>query len=59
MKGRSISPIRGILMLIVAVFFLFPLIWIVLMSFETNPDILRSPPQLFFAPTLHNYVALI
>jgi multiple sugar transport system permease protein len=59
MKGSSISPLRGALMLIVALFFLFPLFWIVLMSFETNTDILRSPPQLFFTPTLHNYLALI
>jgi multiple sugar transport system permease protein len=59
MKGSSISPLRGLLMLIVALFFLFPLFWIVLMSFETNPDILRNPPRLFFAPTLHNYLALI
>jgi multiple sugar transport system permease protein len=59
MKGRSFSPLRGALMLIVALFFLFPLFWIVLMSFETNTDILRSPPRLFFSPTLHNYAALI
>jgi multiple sugar transport system permease protein len=59
MKGSSISPLRGALMLIVALFFLFPLFWIVLMSFETNTDILRSPPHLFFSPTLHNYAALI
>ncbi len=59
MKGSSISPLRGLLMLIVALFFLFPLFWIVLMSFETNTDILRSPPRLFFGPTLHNYLALI
>jgi len=59
MKGSSISPLRGALMVIVALFFLFPLFWIVLMSFETNTDILRSPPQLFFTPTLHNYAALI
>jgi multiple sugar transport system permease protein len=59
MKGSSISPLRGALMLIVALFFLFPLFWIVLMSFETNADILRSPPRLFFSPTLHNYAALI
>jgi multiple sugar transport system permease protein len=59
MKGSSISPLRGLLMLIVALFFLFPLAWIVLMSFETNTDILRSPPRLFFGPTLHNYLALI
>jgi len=57
MKAMSFSPIRGVLMLLVALFFLFPLVWVVLMSFETNGDILRSPPRLFFS--IHNYVALI
>jgi len=38
---------------------LFPIFWIFLMSFQTNEDILRIPPSLFFTPTLSNYQALI
>jgi multiple sugar transport system permease protein len=51
--------IRGILLTIVALFFLFPIFWVLLMSFQTNAQILRIPPSLFFSPTLENYAALI
>ncbi|WP_282606057.1 carbohydrate ABC transporter permease [Pelagibius sp. Alg239-R121] len=51
--------IRGLLLTLVLLFFLFPIFWIFLMSFQTNEDILRIPPSLFFTPTLENYVALI
>jgi multiple sugar transport system permease protein len=43
----------------VVAFFLFPLFWILLMSFERNQDILRSPPSLFFEPTVSNYGQLL
>lgn len=59
MKFLTLGPVRGLLMLIVALFFLFPLVWVLMMSFETNADILSSPPKLFFHPTLHNYITLI
>jgi multiple sugar transport system permease protein len=51
--------VRGVLITLVLVFFLFPIAWILLMSFQTNETILRIPPSLFFEPTLSNYVALI
>lgn len=51
--------VRGLLIAIVLVFFLFPIFWILLMSFQTNEEILRIPPSLWFEPTLTNYVALI
>jgi multiple sugar transport system permease protein len=57
------SPIeralRGIAIVLIVTFFMFPILWIVLMSFQTNETILRSPPSIVFAPTLSNYVALI
>ena len=43
----------------VGLFFLFPIFWVLLMSFQTNEQILRIPPSLFFSPTLENYAALI
>jgi len=43
----------------VALFFLFPLVWVLLMSFMGNQDILRSTPSLVFEPTLDNYAALL
>ncbi len=51
--------LRGFLLSLVLLFFLFPIFWIFLMSFQTNEDILRIPPSLTFTPTLENYVALI
>ncbi|WP_029061151.1 carbohydrate ABC transporter permease [Labrenzia sp. DG1229] len=44
---------------IIIVFFMFPIFWIVLMSFQTNETILRSPPSMSFTPTLDNYMAII
>lgn len=39
-------------------FFLFPVFWVVLMSFQSKADILRVPPSIFFSPTLANYKAI-
>jgi multiple sugar transport system permease protein len=51
--------LRGILITLVLIFFLFPIFWIFLMSFQTNESILRIPPSLFFSPTMENYQSLI
>ncbi len=51
--------VRVVLLTIVGLFFLFPIVWVFLMSFQTNATILRIPPSLFFTPTLDNYTALI
>jgi multiple sugar transport system permease protein len=57
------SPIqrglRIVALALVVTFFMFPILWIVLMSFQTNATILRTPPSIVFVPTLENYVALI
>jgi multiple sugar transport system permease protein len=50
--------LRAVLLLLVALFFLFPILWVFLMSFMTNQDILRTPPSPFFHPTLANYGSL-
>ena len=55
-RPRSSS---GVLLTLVALFFLFPIFWVFLMSFQTNDQILRIPPSIVFAPTLSNYAALI
>lgn len=51
--------LRGIALALVVIFFMFPIVWIFLMSFQTNETILRIPPSVVFTPTLENYVALI
>lgn len=51
--------VRGALVALILIFFLFPIFWIFLMSFQTNEEILRIPPSIFFTPTISNYEALI
>jgi multiple sugar transport system permease protein len=51
--------LRGIALALVLCFFMFPIFWIFLMSFQTNETILRIPPSMIFEPTLTNYRALI
>ena len=51
--------LRGLALTLVVIFFMFPLFWIFLMSFQTNETILRIPPTIVFEPTLQNYQALI
>lgn len=51
--------LRGALIALVLVFFLFPILWIFLMSLQTNETILRIPPSLSFTPIIDNYTALI
>jgi multiple sugar transport system permease protein len=51
--------LRGVLITLVLIFFLFPIGWIFLMSFQTNETILRIPPSLSFTPIIDNYTALI
>ncbi len=51
--------LRGIAISFVIIFFMFPILWIFLMSFQTNETILQVPPQLFFEPTIVNYEGLI
>jgi multiple sugar transport system permease protein len=50
---------KAICLALICLFFLFPILWVLLMSFQTNEDILRVPPSPFFSPTLDNYRALI
>jgi multiple sugar transport system permease protein len=51
--------LRGVLITLVLIFFLFPIVWIILMSLQTNETILRIPPSLAFTPIIDNYTALI
>lgn len=61
MNGSSMLErwLRGLALTLVIIFFMFPIVWILLMSFQTNETILRIPPTVTFKPTLTNYTALI
>ncbi len=51
--------LRAVAITLVIIFFMFPILWIFLMSFQTNETILRVPPSVDFTPTLINYQSLI
>jgi multiple sugar transport system permease protein len=57
--SRFEKVLRGVLIALVLIFFLFPIAWIFLMSLQTNETILRIPPSLAFTPIIDNYTALI
>jgi len=63
MSMRKTNPVaralRAVALLLVGLFFLFPIFWVLLMSFQTNQDILRIPPSLFFSPTTENFLAIV
>ncbi|WP_131113338.1 carbohydrate ABC transporter permease [Lichenihabitans psoromatis] len=54
-----VRVLKSIALTLIVLFFMFPIVWIFLMSFQNNDTILRIPPSLFFQPTLGNYTALI
>ena len=58
-SSRTGRIFRGVALTLVLIFFMFPIFWIFLMSFQSNEQILRIPPRIFFEPTLANYQALI
>src|SRR5262249_30294099 len=58
-NGTAAGLLRALALVLVGVFFLFPIFWVLLMSFQTNQDILRIPPSPFFTPTLENFFAII
>jgi len=49
---RVIIPLITVLLLI---FFLFPVFWMFVTSFKPTSEIFKTPPELFFKPTLDHY----
>lgn len=46
---------RIVAQILFLVFFVFPIIWILMMSFKEFRDIIAYPPRFLFTPTLENY----
>lgn len=42
----------------IALLIFFPIFWMVLTSFKTELNAISMPPQLFFTPTLENYIGI-
>ncbi len=60
MQRSDLLPrvLRAIALAVVLVFFLFPIVWIVQMSFHGNDSILSATPRPFAPLTLQNYTTL-
>ncbi|MBX2886164.1 MAG: carbohydrate ABC transporter permease [Granulosicoccus sp.] len=58
-QSRIETIFRAVALTLVILFFMFPIFWIILMSFQTNETILRVPPSINFEPTLSNYKGII
>ena len=52
------STLLGLLAWGVALALFFPILWMFLTSFKTEIDAFATPPQLFFIPTLENYILI-
>lgn len=46
-------------MIAALVVFLFPLLWVIGLSFKTRVQTFANPPLFFWKPTLHNYVTVL
>ena len=57
-KSKSNKWLIGLLGWLVACILFFPIFWMFITSFKTEVVAVATPPQLFFKPTLNNYVAV-
>ncbi|EDX82981.1 ABC transporter, permease protein, putative [Synechococcus sp. PCC 7335] len=55
-NNKSNQWLVGPLAWLVALILFFPILWMFITSFKTEVAAVATPPQLFFAPTLENYV---
>lgn len=59
-RKRKIGPISlSALTWVIAILFVFPLIWMVLTSFKQEADAYTDPPRLVFGPTLDQFTGVI
>jgi ABC-type glycerol-3-phosphate transport system permease component len=56
--GRALRIARGVFLVTVLVFVVFPLLWLALASVKTRAGALAMPPELFFTPTFDAYAKI-
>ncbi len=54
-RGLGGKRLGDLALIVIFLFFLFPIYWALTMSFKTEPDIVTWPPKFLFHPTLDNY----
>ena len=57
-NNKSNQWLIGLLGWAVACILFFPIFWMFITSFKTEVAAVSTPPQLFFTPTLENYIAV-
>ncbi len=59
-RKRRVGPISlSALTWVIAILFVFPIIWMVLTSFKQEADAYTDPPKLFFTPTLDQFAGVV
>jgi sorbitol/mannitol transport system permease protein len=59
-RKRRVGPISlSALTWVIAILFVFPIIWMVLTSFKQEADAYTDPPRLFFTPTLDQFAGVV
>ncbi|HEY0453791.1 carbohydrate ABC transporter permease [Actinophytocola sp.] len=59
-RKRRIGPVSlSALTWVLAILFVFPLIWMILTSFKQEADAYTDPPRLFFKPTLEQFAGVV
>jgi ABC-type glycerol-3-phosphate transport system permease component len=59
-KSKTARGLQYLLMLVIALVFLFPVLWALLSSFKTEQNVVAYPPQMFPAPIVfQNYLTVI
>jgi multiple sugar transport system permease protein len=63
MKARTARGLvlwcQGAAVVVIMVFFMFPIVWLFMTSFKTPVDAFAIPPKLIFRPTGENYVDVV
>jgi ABC-type glycerol-3-phosphate transport system permease component len=57
--NSGIRRLFAVLAVLLGLLYLLPLLWIVITSLKTNPQVLRAPNALIFTPTLTTYASVI
>ncbi|MEZ4597421.1 MAG: carbohydrate ABC transporter permease [Chloroflexota bacterium] len=57
-EGRGRRVARRLLVLAALAFFLLPVGWLVVVSFQSPKDVFAVPPRILFEPTLDNYATV-
>jgi ABC-type glycerol-3-phosphate transport system permease component len=57
--NTGIRRLFAVLAVLLGLLYLLPLLWIVITSLKTNPQVLRTPNALIFTPTLSTYASVI